>query len=49
MLYKKHLTPFKNPVKPQLPQSFMSREEDLDPRPTVYKTVALPLSYPGKK
>ena len=24
-----------------------SQERDLNPRPTVYKTVALPLSYPG--
>ena len=24
-----------------------SREQDLNPRPAVYKTAALPLSYPG--
>ncbi len=30
--------------KPEL----MSRQQDLNPRPTVYKTVALPLSYAGK-
>ncbi len=26
----------------------MSRGEDLNPQPTVYDTVALPLSYLGK-
>ncbi len=26
---------------------FWSREEDSNPQPTVYKTVALPLSYLG--
>lgn len=25
----------------------MSQEWELNPRPTVYETVALPLSYPG--
>lgn len=25
----------------------MSRQRDLNPRPTVYETVALPLSYVG--
>jgi hypothetical protein len=30
-----------------LPRIVLSRQQDLNQRPTVYKTVALPLSYAG--
>ncbi len=30
-----------------LPKTFQSRREELNPQPSVYKTLALPLSYVG--
>lgn len=31
-----------------LPRLYLSREWDSNPRPMVYDTIALPLSYPGE-
>jgi hypothetical protein len=37
----------REPVATEVPESKWSRGRELNPRPTDYESVALPLSYPG--